>query len=91
MESVTEAESRDEEASPTNGDDQVKAGEHHAGETPEPAFAAEESNGEEPPEPAIREAEPANDKGSEGDSSRESKANSTEESEEPKGSFTQPE
>jgi predicted acyltransferase (DUF342 family) len=91
VESVTEAESRDEEASPTNGDDQVKAGEHHAGETPEPAFAAEESNGEEPPEPAIREAEPANDKGSEGDSSRESKANSTEESEEPKGSFTQPE
>ena len=83
VESVTGAESGGEEPSPTNGDDQAKAGAHHAGEAPEPASAAEGSNGEEPPEPAIREAEPTNNE--------ESKANDTEESEEPKGSFTQPE
>ncbi|PSP70568.1 acyltransferase [Halobacteriales archaeon QH_9_66_26] len=83
VESVTGAESGGEEPSPTNGDDQAKAGAHHADEAPEPASAAEGSDSEEPPEPAIREAEPTNDE--------ESKTNDTEESEEPKGSFTQPE
>jgi predicted acyltransferase (DUF342 family) len=73
----------DEETSPANEGEQTQAGERHAGKAPEPASAADESNGEEPPEPAIREAEPAN--------SEESRANDTEESEEPKGSFTQPE